>query len=242
MNLGKTIKAYVITAEHEHYRKANVQILQEQLPSLKCIDAIYPTRVKVPFIEKIRNTTYLRTGNKLNYGEIGILLSSRRVWQDIVKRNEADDEFFLILESDSVINDIAILQENFYKLTNAYDLFFFGGWLGNIKLLKSKKQVLNETYCYGEPYIKTICSGYGYAINKKTARYLLKATNKVGYPADEFKKYIDPSKIKIGAVIPEIISQSEGVTTIGHNDIGPVFEFFLRKLLNIRNTIICYFK
>jgi GR25 family glycosyltransferase involved in LPS biosynthesis len=242
MNLDKEIRAYVITAEHEHYRRANVQILQEQLPDLKCIDAIYPTREKVPFIEHIRNTTFLRTGNKLNYGEIGILLSSRRVWQDIARSNATDEDFFLILESDSVINDIELLNANFHKLTKHYDLFFFGGWLGNIKLLKSKKKKLNDFYSYGEPYIKTICSGYGYAINKKTAQYLLKASNKVAYPADEFKKYIDPSKVKIGAVLPELISQSDGVTTIGHNDIGPIFEFVLRTILNIRNSIICYFK
>lgn len=242
MNLGKEIRAYVITAEHEHYRRANVQILQEQLPALKCIEAIYPTREKVPFIERIRNTTYSRTGNKLNYGEIGILLSSRRVWKNIVKTDAAEEDFFLILESDSVINDIEVLNDNFYNLTKQYDLFFFGGWLGNIKLHNSKKKKLNDFYTYGEPYIKTICSGYGYAINKKTAQYLLKASNKVAYPADEFKKYIDPSLVKIGAILPELISQSEGVTTIGHNDIGPVFEFVLRKILNIRNSIICYFK
>ena len=94
MNVGKEIRAYVITAEHEHYRRANVQILQEQLPGLKCINAIYPTREKVPFIENIRNATLLRTGNKLNYGEIGILLSSRRVWQNIVKSNATDEDFF----------------------------------------------------------------------------------------------------------------------------------------------------
>lgn len=242
MSLGKEIKAYVITAEHEHYRKANIQILQEQLPELKCVEAIYPTRVKVPFIEQIRNISYKRTGVKLNYGEIGILLSSRKVWQDIAKSNESEHSFFLILESDSIINDINLLQKNFHQLTNTYDLFFFGGWLGNIKLLKSKKQQLNEQYSFGEPYIKSICSGYGYAINKKTAKYLLKATNKVAFPADEFKKYIDASKLRIGAILPELISQSEGVTTIGHNDIGPIFEYFLRKVLNFRNTIICYFK
>jgi hypothetical protein len=59
---------------------------------------------------------------------------------------------------------------------------------------------------------------------------------------NQFKKYIDPSKVKIGAVLPELISQSDGVTTIGHNDIGPIFEFVLRTILNIRNSIICYFK
>lgn len=242
MNLHKEIKAYVITADHEYYRRANIQILEEQLPALKCIKAIYPTREKVPFIEKIRNLTYSRTGNKLNYGEIGILLSSRKVWQDIVKTNTKDEDFFLILESDSLINDIEILNSNFHQLTKEYDLFFFGGWLGNIKLLKSKKKNLDEVYSYGEPYIKTICSGYGYAINKKTAQYLLKATSKVAYPADEFKKYIDPTKVKIGAILPELISQSEGVTTIGHNDIGPISEYILRKILNIRNSLICYFK
>ena len=238
----RPIDAFVITATHEISRLPNIEFLKKQLPSLQIIEAIYPSRQKIPFLKKLIAVSGTRTGKCLNHGEIGVLLSNRKIWRQIVASSNADNNFFLILESDSVINDIAVLESHFHSLTSEYDLFFFGGWLGHIKLLRSTKMKVNNTFSVGEPYIKTICSGYGYALNKKTAKYLLQQTNKIAYPADEFKKYIEPGKLNIGAVVPELISQGDGTTTIGHNGLPSFFEMLWLFILDIRNSIICNFK
>ena len=237
------INVFLITATHELLRQKNVELLKLQLPYLKVVEAIYPSREKVPFLNQLMLMSGQRTGKALNHGEIGVLLSNRKIWRCIVSSStNADDDSFLILESDSVINDVSVLISNFHSLTRQYDLFFFGGWLGHIKLLNSTKRKLTNLFSVGEPYIKTICSGYGYALNKKTAKYLLKRTSKIAYPADEFKRYIEPGKLKIGAIVPELISQGESVTTIGHNASPSFFHATWMFILDIRNTIICTFK
>lgn len=237
----KNIHGFIITASHEIERKKNVLSLQSQLQNLMMVEAIYPSKEKVPFLKKMQALSKERTGRALNNGEIGVLLSNRKIWRQILQSNCQEHDFFLILESDSVINNLAVLEHHFYKLVDGYDLFFFGAWLGHAKLLRSKRKQLDGVYHYGEPYIKTICSGYGYALNKKAAAYLLKQTGKIGYPADEFKKYMDPGKLKIGAVSPELISQGSGTTTIGHAE-HPILQKIWVFLLDIRNSLICYFR
>ena len=240
--MANPINAFVITATHEISRLANIEFLKKQLPNLQIIEAIYPSREKIPFLQKMIELSGTRTGKCLNYGEIGVLLSNRKIWRQILSSSSSDNDFFLILESDSIINDLNILEAHFHGLTTNYDLFFFGGWLGHIKLLRSTKNKVNNTFTVGEPYLKTICSGYGYAVNKKTAKYLLQQTNKIAFPADEFKKYIEPDKLKIGAIVPELISQGESTTTIGHNALPSFLEILWLFVLDIRNSIICTFK
>ena len=47
------IRGYVITADHETARAANVQDLLTQLPQLKTATAIYPAKDRVPFAKSI---------------------------------------------------------------------------------------------------------------------------------------------------------------------------------------------
>jgi GR25 family glycosyltransferase involved in LPS biosynthesis len=238
---ANSIQGFIITASHEKNRLANVQQLQLQLPDIQLIEAIYPSKQKVPFLHQLVNKSKERTGRSLNFGEIGVLLSNRKIWHTISKTDVPDNTPFLILESDSVLNDPDVLKNNFHLLTAQYDLFFWGGWLGHIQLLRSTRIKINSKFNYGTPFIKTICSGYGYSINKKTAKYLLQQTKEIAYPVDEFKKYIDPNRLKIGAVVPELIAQGDGVSTIGHNGLSPVKEKIWFLLLDIRNYFICLF-
>ena len=235
------IQGFIITASHEKNRLANVQQLQLQLPGIQLIEAIYPSKQKVPFIQRLVKKSEERTGRALNFGEIGVLLSNRKIWHIITKTDVPDATSFLILESDSVLNDPDVLKKKFNLLTAQYDLFFWGGWMGHIQLLRSTRKKLTSSFNYGTPYIKTICSGYGYSINKKTAKYLLQQTKQIAYPVDEFKKYINPNLLKIGAVVPELIAQGIGDSTIGHNGLSPVKEKIWFLLLDIRNYFICLF-
>lgn len=238
---AKNIKGFIITASHEIERRKNVSLLQSQLPAIELVEAIYPSKEKIPFLKQLQLLSKERTGIQLNPGEIGIILSNRKVWQRILAIAKNEKEMFLILESDSIINDLKVLQQSFQKIASEFDLFFFGAWLGHVKLLRSKKKQLTDKYQYGEPFIKTISGGYGYALNKTTANILLKKTKKIAHPVDEFKRYMSFENIKIGAVTPELISHANYTTTIGHKG-----NKFLKKcwvfLLDIRNEVISNLK
>jgi hypothetical protein len=237
----KAIRAFVICSERELHRKNNIALLHQLLPGLMQIEAIYPRYTKIPFLSGLIQKSRERTGRALNEGEIGILLSNRQAWQEICSIAEDDKEPFLILESDSCINNPSLLIEKGVTIAGDYDLFFFGGWMGHIKLKRSTVRRITDRFRVGEPYIKTICSGYGYSVNRKAARYLLQRTSSVGYPVDEFKRYMEPGMLKVGAVLPELISELPGSSsTIGHDGLPPWLHTIKIRLLDIRNGVIAY--
>ncbi len=248
----KGIQGFVITASHETSREPLVQKICEQLPSIQRIDAVYPSRVHVPFLHRLQEKSKQRTGYALNEGEIGVLLSNRKIWRRIVQHSNTkkssglaaanSNESFLVLESDSTINNVEVLKKYYTQLTKQYDLFFFGAWLGNTKLFRSTRQPLEQGFVYGTPFIKTISGGYGYALNAKAAQHLLETSNHIAYPVDEFKRYISPGYLRIGAVLPELISEHQAESLIGERPHSPAKEKLKMILLNIRNTIITQLK
>lgn len=235
-----TIKAFVITSCHELSRRDNIALLHQHLPGLLEMEAVYPRYQRVPFLHQLKQKSKERTGKALSDGEIGILLSNRKIWKHICSIAANDQEHFLIMESDSKINDVSLLQEQGKKLAEQYDLFFHGGWMGNMKLKRSTLQKVNETFTVGEPYRKTICSGYGYSLNRVAAKYLLKCTAQIQYPVDEFKKYTQPGVLKIGAILPELISEQPGTSTIGHQQRFLFLHTLKMRLVHLRNSLIAY--
>lgn len=238
---GLHFKAFIICSVYETTRRENISRLKQQLPGLKEIEAVYPSRQHVPFLKQLQKRSEERTGTRLNEGEIGVILSNRKIWRSIVA--EAGDELepYLILESDSCINDLSFFSDKGKQLAEGYDLFFFGGWMGHMQLKRSSRQHAGNGFMVGEPYRKTICSAYGYAVNKKAARYLLQKTARIQYPIDEFKKYTEPGELRIGAIVPELISELPGSSTIGHKTVHPVLYKLKMLVLDTRNAIICYF-
>jgi len=242
LNTHNRINGFLITAAHETDRAKRVNDLLRILPGMQIAEAIYPSREKIPFLDKIKQISFTRTGYALNNGEIGILLSSRHVWRKIAQDAQNDEELFLILESDSWINNITLLENCFHVVAKEYDMFFFGSWLGNTKIFRSTRKWLGGGFVYGTPFIKTISGGYGYAINRKAAIHLLEKSATIAYPVDEFKRYIEPGYLRIGAVVPEIISEKGNSSTIGERPTAPSKQQFKMLLLTIRNTIICFFR
>lgn len=234
------LRGFLIAAPHETGRLAWVQTTCKALPGIQVIPAIYPSKTHIPFLAQLQEKTKQRTGYALKEGEIGVLLSNRKIWRQIVQSTASEEATFLILESDSELKNPALLKKHFHQLTAQYDLFFFGSWLGNTKLFRSSRKPLEQGYVYGTPFIKTISGGYGYALNKKAARHLLESTNQIAHPVDEFKRYITPGYLKIGAVVPELISVYPGHSTIGERPHAPAKEKFKMLLLNIRNSVISF--
>ena len=238
----ESIKGFIIHSIYEEERAQHVAELLKSMPSIERIEAIFPSNQKVPFLDKIIACSVERTGKALTPGEIGVLLTNRMIWRKIIKSPVNDNFPFLILESDSLINKPLLLQNEFYQLASKYDLFYFGGWLGNIQLLRSTKKKWTENSLIGTPLINTLCSGYGYSVNKKAARMLLKKTNKIAYAFDEVRRYLTQEELLLGAVLPEWISQKPGISSIGKRPTNWLGLKTWLAILYVRNYIICFFK
>lgn len=247
--------SFIISAASETARAANINLLRKQLPEAIMVEAVYPSITRVPFLKQLIIESRKRTGKTLLPAEIGCLLSHRNIWKKIIQMNLSDDEHCLILESDSTINDIELVKTFFTttventtteitskRALQQFDLFFFGAWLGHMKLFHSTKKQLTERYIVGQPFIKTVYCTYGYSVNKKAASYLLQQTKKIGYPVDQFKQFIQPGAIKIGGVVPELISAGSMGSYINQINAHAWQQKLFMNLLDIKNNIICFFK
>ena len=104
------IGAYIIGSEHESDRQENIKKLKKQLPFLQYEEAVYPDHIKIPFLNQLKALSLQRTGHQLSNGELGCLLSHRKVWRKIVAQETDPATMFLVLESDSVLNDADLIQ------------------------------------------------------------------------------------------------------------------------------------
>lgn len=234
------IQGFIITADHEKARTENVQSLLKQLPGMKKARAIYPDLDRVPFCDQLLSQSQSRSGRPFMKGELGVLLSNRRIWMELQQHNQ-EQEHFLILESDSHLNDPIFLQEKFQELTQGVDLFFWGAWLGHMVLQKSTRKKLVPGYQVGAPLLRSVSGAYGYSLNKKAAKHLLERTGKMLHEVDEFKRYIDPHYLKLGGISPELISQGPGESTIDQENQAARINRTWIKLLTVRNKIIAHF-
>ncbi len=235
------LQGFVITADHEEKRASHVQELLKELPGLKKAKAIYPSREKIPFLKQIKEKARQRYQTDFLDGEIGILLSNRCIWRKIATHKGDEQEHFLILESDSQINNYYILSTQFGAAAKSYDLFFWGGWHGYMRLLRSTEQDIGDGYRIGTPLMRSVSCAHGYSINRKAARYLLQQTGKLRYPVDEFKRYVQKGALRVGGVSSELISQVVSESTIDPFNKKQRTKYWWIRLLDIRNRTICYF-
>ncbi|NCI49116.1 hypothetical protein GWC95_04225 [Sediminibacterium roseum] len=239
--MHEEIKGFVLGSVHEPDRRQNIALLRRTLPLLQYEEAIYPAFCKVPFVDDIAARSLERTGHSLNKGEIGCLLGHRNIWRKIAAQPD-DKTMFLVLESDSCLVDAAIINRHFKKIAEEYDLFFWGAWEGHMKLLRSTKRPLSGEYAVGTPYIKSVYCTYGYSINRTGARHLLKQTKKVGYPVDQFKRFIRPGDLRIGGAMPELVKTAGRKKSYIQESRNSVKEFFLWLALDFKNALICMLK
>lgn len=226
-------RAFVLFAEQETERQSHVDALKTVLPSLEVVEPVFPLRTHVPFLERLIAKSKERTGKALLASEIGLIIGHRRIWREIAKDNS--NSHFLVLESDSkIVRPEALISKN----AEPYDVFFWGAWNGFMSLKKSTMK-----NGIGEPLIKSVYCTYGYSLNANGAAYLLKHSNSVAYPIDLFKYYVNPNQIKLGGIVPEVISSWR--TT--HSLIRKESTVYLIKIKVIqiifycRNTIQSYF-
>lgn len=227
-------RAFVLFADHETERKAHVEEMRSELPSLELVEPVFPSRVHVPFLEALIEKSSTRTGKALLATEIGVVLSHRKVWSQIA-REKSEKEHFLILESDS-----RIMMPELFKAETAekFDLFFWGAWNGYASLKRST--IKNGV---GEPLIKSVYGAYGYSLNAKAARYLLQKTARIAYPVDMYKHFVAPSEISLGAIVPEVISTWRTSDSLIRQEskVQLMTAELIRMIFYCRNTIQSYF-
>ena len=200
------IKTYILYSKKELDRLENINLIKENIKGIEEVEAVFPKYINVPFLDKLISKSKERTGKALNANEIGCLLGHRKIWQAVLKREANEHEHFLIMESDSIINNYGILENTFSKYTKHYDLFFWGAWNGNVSIKRSTIIYKENNKTIGEPIIGSVYCTYGYSINKAGASYLLKQTRKIAWPVDTFRFIINTNNIKLGAISKELIS------------------------------------
>jgi len=249
--MQSNISTFILYSKHEPERAAQVAELVAQLPNTKIIAPVFPKYEHVPFIEKLVHKSKERTGKALLQNEIGCLLGHRRIWQEILKSHGSETEHYLVLESDSKLIDVSKI-DSIYKMEqtpnarsfiNQYDLFFWGAWNGHVSIKRSTRKIVDKSYRIGEPLIKSVYGTYGYSVNKKAARYLLAQTKKISFPVDFFKRYVNESVLKLGAVQNELVTTWR-TTRSNINDetkFGIIKRDCIIKIFHCRNQIRAYF-
>lgn len=238
-----SINCIIIYSKYEHERIKNVSTLISNFDKVYEIEAIYPKYTRIPFLDKLLLLSKTRTNQSILPSEIGVLLSHRKAWRYIIEQEIDPNKHYLILESDSIINDDFNLKKIYQQIEQFFDLFFWGAWEGNVSIFNSTKKNILKEYNIGEPYIKSVYCTYGYSLNTTAAKLLLKRTQKVSYPVDLFKKFINRLDLRIGAITPEIISNNQSFESSVRvtNLLNKMKHILTIRIFSLRNNLITYF-
>lgn len=173
-------------------------------------------------------------------GELGCLLSHRKVWQKILKEAKDDEQHFMVFESDSRLIDPGFLEQQSLEVARNYDIFFWGAWEGHMKLFRSSRRKIGS-HCIGIPYLRTVYCTYGYSLNRRAATILLKRTAKTSWPVDQFKYFFGQEELRLGGITPEVVVGNEYGSMIRGKENRFVKKLFL-MILDIKNELICFFR
>jgi GR25 family glycosyltransferase involved in LPS biosynthesis len=208
--------------------------------SIEKVDAVYPSKMHIPFAERIMSITAKRTGKALISGELGCLMSHRKVWRKIISEAIDEEQHFMVFESDSRLLDSEFMKNQAATLTAMYDMFFWGAWEGHLKLFRSSRRKC-DSHIVGTPFIKTVYCTYGYSLNRKAAKLLLQRTAKPSWAVDQFKYFFKSNELKLGAVLPEVVKGNESDSTIRSGENLLLKKLFL-FILDFKNNLICFFR
>ncbi len=226
---------FLISSTIEKERISNIISIKEIFNKVIDIEAIYPNLIHVPFLNNLKNLSKIRTKRELKSSEIGLLLSHRSAWNKFLL---TEDNEALFLESDSLILDKEFIQNNLVKFHLNYDIFFWGAFDGRMKIHKKSNFILSK-YFIGHPVVNSLYCTYGYSLNRKAAKYLLKQTNKINYPVDYWKKRLHNSNLIIGGIYPEVISTNGYFSSTIQNSNFNIYNYkFVKKIIDFKNVLL----
>jgi GR25 family glycosyltransferase involved in LPS biosynthesis len=231
---------YLVTSKDEIERYEHVASLKTLFPNLIPIEAIYPSKIRIPFHNQIKSVAKDRTGRTLPDGALGCLLSHRSIWRRFL--NQETQDFCLILESDSKILDLNIIQSELKMMNTQYDLFFWGAFDNRMKLLRSTKVKLIDQYQIGSPLINSLYCTYGYSINKTAAKFLLENTKKFNFPVDYWKLRLTNTSLRVGGILPNLITTVPTFqSTISHTNQN-LSAILFDSIIDFKNNVISFLK
>ena len=231
---------YLVSSKDELERLTHIEALKMLFPDVISIEAIYPSKTYIPFYRHIKSISKTRTGAALSDGALGCLLSHRLIWRHFL--NQKDQDFCLIMESDSKIDNLSFILTQKESISAQYDLFFWGAFDNRMKLLQSTKMRLTDQYQIGTPLVHSLYCTYGYSINKESAKFLLESTKKFNYPVDYWKLRLKDSSLRVGGILPNIITTVTSFkSTISYSN-QSLLKILFDRMINFKNSIISFFK
>jgi hypothetical protein len=239
--MTKSPTTFIVYGPFDTGRLSQVELLKQNFLEYKIIEPIFPRKQKVPFLNNLIENAYVRTKRTVLPEEIGVFMSHRKIWRIIEKLDH--NKHYLILESDSKLIDIKAINEFFSIVEKKYDIFFWGAWNNHVSIKRSTLKRVNKSYNIGTPMIKSLYGTYGYSLNPRAAKYLLKQSKQINHPVDYYKCYVNPNEIEMGAIQPEVIStwQTTESSVRIERPMDKIKKIVIIKIFHIRNQILAYF-
>lgn len=196
---------YVINLKKDIIKK---QHIKEQLNRLgleaEYIEAINGKLLKE--IPDIKTSSDLKSTPKLGRGEIGCLLSHRKIYQIIIERG---DPWSIILEDDvDLKNEFIEVVKSLSKLQQDDKLIFLGHHSCNARSLRTMYSFRSSTNVYKNykltKPLENVCGTYGYLISLEGAKLLLDKTFSIQKPIDHYTGECNGLSSLI--IVPEIVT------------------------------------
>tara|TARA_B100001093_G_C26774895_1_gene991884 strand:+ start:596 stop:1483 length:888 start_codon:yes stop_codon:yes gene_type:complete len=182
-------------------KKSNLNLVRYEAVNGRKLDLEDLIKNNIVKINKYSFPNHNKNGRDSLMGSIGCALSHKNIWKKLVK---SKDNNYLILEDDVIIPKN--FQSKFDKITNQikgdWDIIFCGG--SRIFGEKISKNIIRGIF-NGNSWRN--CGLFGYVINKKSAKKLIKMTSPIS-------NYIDVqlnqnfNKLKVYYLTPQIIKHN----------------------------------
>jgi GR25 family glycosyltransferase involved in LPS biosynthesis len=118
------------------YEEKRLHVLKQTLGHFQnheLVEAVFPKFDKVPWLNRVQQAALERCERELKLGEIGALLSHRRVWKRFLRSGYRKA---LVIESDAELVDGEMIRTA-CSHAERYDMLFLGSYNGRTKLKRS---------------------------------------------------------------------------------------------------------
>ncbi|MEX0447617.1 glycosyltransferase family 25 protein [Xenorhabdus sp. SGI246] len=206
------MKIFVINLKSESERRLAMQQQADRLNlNIEFIDAVYGSDLSDTYLSEI---VYDYPGCKLTKGEIGCSLSHLLIYKKIVDENI---QHALILEDDAILSQDLKNALNEIKLIDCVrkpNVFLLSppeSYIKNIKL-KSRK--------YDIHYIYEASGAYGYVINNKSARQLIRRMSPLKWECDMWGVFRMQRIVNVYCLLPSMVfnGDSNSVSSTLHKE------------------------
>ena len=227
------VKTFVVSLKNETLRRKHIsEQCKKYGLNAEIVDAVDMRGIKEDELKKIISLPTHKPKKKWRYlmaGEVGCALSHRKIYE-IISADGGGSNYFLVLEDDAeFIKDPSdIIDENTLNLIydkTSFDIII----IGYVKKLSSElndyyiQKPIKNTFKYngitfGNPWKHHSCGTVAYVITRKGAQKMLKATDKICVPADDWRTFSNLYGLKVIHCQPSFVIETyKGgiVSTIG---------------------------